>query len=329
MAEAQFEAGQEKFVLVPQAALRTAPTAPQTGIVLPLTSFDFSERQDFEDFDELYTIGLPTKVMESTKPVNGTVECALHYASVPYLLEAAIAQVVTTGIGPDYTHTQTLGDQTNTILDAVAFEHHQLKALDPAAKYNLFWGCRCNTMELNVSATGGIVLRYTFEGLAQNDPADTEVADTLTAYTDDPVDGIIQNLKIDTIQTECNITEFSLTLDHRLDADNYPLFCNGRRNTLARQNPTLSGTITMFANDLIFDYLEECLDEPNTTTHDFTYEAIESATTASFKLDVSSAKFAMQGNPINSSGGYVYSFKWRAWGSGCLVAETINQVASY
>lgn len=327
MAEAQFEGGKDKYVYVPQTDLRTAPVTGATGIVLPLTEFDVSERQGFEDFDILYTDGVPSEVMESTKPVNGRLVYALTYQSAPVLLQASIAQAVTVGAADPYQHTQTLGDQTNTILDAFAIEHHQLQAATP--QYNLTWGVRVNTTELSVTATGGIVLTYNIEALQQVAPSATPIATTLTEFTDVPVDGIIQNLQIDAAPTSCNITQFTMTVDHRLDAGNFALFCQGRRNTLARQNPTVGGNISMFANDDVYPYLAAVFATPNTTRHAFRYEAITTAVNRSFTIDVANVKLALSGDPIASSGGYVYDFTYRASGVDCLIAETYNDVASY
>lgn len=323
---ARFEPGNERRVLIDLPSLTTTPpVAPQTGYALKFSDFNISEAQGQEAIEVLENLGVPFPEVDGTKPVSGSFELPFGYDWFPYVVRHAVADFVTTGAGPDYTHTATLGDQTNVILPAFACEAQLLQATP--VSYILYHGLRMSSWALNFAVSGGIMSTFNVEGLREEDPSTTAVADTVTSFTDDPVSSTLLTAKVDTVDVLCNIESFGFELNSNLAADDYALFQGGRRCALNRGVPTLTGTMNMFADDDTLDYITGTRTTPR-TAYDFEIKATESAS-RDMTIALNNAKLFLQGEPVPTSQGWMVNFNWSASGAGCMVVTIVNQTASY
>jgi len=332
MAVQNFAGGLDQIVMIPLPSLSiVAPTAPQTGYEVPINdNYDVSIRQSFELFGTLNTTGSPDEQLEGTESVNGPLDWYITWNTAPLLFAQLIGGTVTTGAGPDYVHTNTLGDQVNKIGEAFALEHHQLQA-DPATQYMLVFGGRISTSTLTVSANGGVVFNTQVEALREALPSTTAVADTIIEVTDSPISAKLATLTIDTVDSPCKVVEFTMQIDHQLDTDTYALFSGtsgeGDRCTLTRGNPTVTGTFNVFFNDETYAYITAARSVPK-TTFDFVIRYEESATKY-LEITISNAALALQGHAIQGSAGYNCKFTYVASGDDAVIAETGNEQISY
>lgn len=320
---AGFSSRYEPIALIyhPTADLNAPPVAPSTGYQLGFTNFSLGLRDSSEEFNQLYTGGVPTEDLEGLKPVNGTVETAITLDTAPHELQQFVGEAVTTG-GPDFTHTHTLG---TPLQSACAFADHREQAA--TYKYRNIWGCRYNTTSIAKTPTGAITFSSSIEGLYEDLPSDVVIADTLVGVPDTRVDMFASKLFLDSDELEGISSEWTMEVNHRLQADRNPV-CYHRRTTLSRTNPKVTGTFGLFANDYAIGILRDHAHYSSRVPVSFTW--LEEVTpTRSIEFFVQNAKLFVTSQDKSDEGDYDIMFSWTASGADCLVVTVKNQVASY
>ena len=324
----QFSSRYEPIALIyhPTADMNAPPVAPSTGYQLGFTNFSLGMRDASEEFNQLYTGGIPTDDLEGIKAINGTVETAVTVDTYPFELHQWCGESVTTGASPDYTHTHTLGDPLQS---ACAFADHRLQAT--TYKYRNIWGCRYNTVSTAKNASGALLSSSAIDGLWEPRASDTVVADTIMAVPDVRVDQYASSLSIDADVLEGIAGEFAMELTWRLQTDNNPV-CYYRKTTLNRLNPKFTGTIGLFANDYAIELIRDKAwiveGSPSPTYRipvSFTWTCAVTAT-RSIEYQITNARLFVTSQDKGDEGGYNIMLSWTATGLDVVVK---NQVASY
>lgn len=319
----QYEGGNCQHILLQQAALGTPPSAPAQGYRLPYTSADPSKSGGFVTFDVIGNTGVPSQPMVDNDTVSGTIEIPIDkdFRAVPLMLQHAIGIAVTTGAADPYMHVQTLGAG---LPDAFAIEQAQLDA-QASTRYRLFHSGRVNQFSLTLAQTGGVIFRYGCEFLDTLAPYSTALGDPVVDYGDEFFDTKVLTADIGASTAVCYISDFSCTLDYRLQADLFPVAC-AKRTSLPRMNPVASGTITVFASDTTqtqIDDIAESKAETNIVLH-----AVISAANREFQLELNNAILRKTSSPVSDSGGRTWEYAWQVYSNDAIVATTYNDVAT-
>jgi hypothetical protein len=254
--------------------------------------------------------------MKDVPVTSASIGIPVCFFTAAHMLKHAIGIPVTIGVADPYKHEGAIGP----LPDAFAYEVQQTSA---GGKNQLFWGGRVNSASMTLDLTGGVIITYECEFSEQEPASDTPVADTLITHPDN-------NDPFDSIETEflyngspfCGTQEWTWTIDHNLQTDNHARGCDeGRRVSLPRDTPVVSGTWTVFKDS--DTYAIEAAAEARTPVS-FTLNCTETVDNRSVELAFSNVILAVTGKPIDTAQGLQQSFDWRASGTDCVVYTVWN-----
>lgn len=170
--------------------------------------------------------------------VSGTIESEISHDNLGHLIKHAMGTVATTGTGP-YVHTFTVAD---TLPIGLTIEHDNGPAINPAARYERFSGCRINKMDLEFKATGFCMASFDLIGSSavfSSTPLDATLTNQEhTAFGGTRASITEAGLAIATI------TDAKLSLDNGLDDSIYTIDGTAQRYAVPEGIAQVTGELT-------------------------------------------------------------------------------------